>query len=1051
MDDTGIEPGTSRMLSAYFVSTTSRLSRRQRSSHHPVYFSFKFRQLTKPELVGKGTWREPRWIYFDDYKESLKDFIDRAFALQAALAPELRLIAILEQIQTQIKLDARNRAICLQAECRGDPELAQQQKDDALRARSPYDSNVPANESFTALKTRVKVIRKEANIPSLKGPDGTLYTDTPHISLIAQLFYKDIYEHKGAPQGYQRFLEKVPKPVIDQMMESSTQDNLDAPFTETELQETLKAAKHKSAPGMDGFTYKFYDTFFDQFKDLLLEVFELAAKGSPVSRQRNTSVIRLLPKDGDPTDISNYRPISLINTELKIFTHMVNRRMQKTMDFLVHPAQTGFVPTRQMSTNLSSMDHYINVYGKRVPWIVGMLDFRKAYDSISQEWIIMVLEHVGFPPRIVNCVKAVQAKAASTINIRGVLSGVVPLRSGVRQGCPLSPTLFAIAIDPFIRALESVMVGLRHLLAPSDVRKRLWEEIQELRQDNTQSKQRKTIKPKRGRKRDTQPQASHPPPESDPPLSMKVSAFADDVALFMSGHDDVRATGKVIVEFQAASKLCLNPSKTIVQWVRPPQDTVSPPDPILNEALAEFWPSAPPKNPGEPRQFTVPKPSGTMFRYLGIHFGDKEQVDKHYKEFIKKLETLLRGYALFGLKHHSKAWMLNMFFLSKLVFYIPYVESFTDAVVEKFRTMCCDKINGRLAGENKNNRRTFNDELIYQPLRAAGIGLLNIVEQARSLRATRAWRFFYGDSPARQNALFLFASEPVDKDLHPATRMNKLIWFGGDNWHWHHFLSKSMNGCLRELIVLSRVAGLKEPPFVMVGHDKWKALRETVGMFDCQRRANPVAIMSQHQEAYLMSQLDVEEAEAQNSWRDKFTVMKNDHWREILPPEIDKNDKKWLKANDFLGKHYRRDAKSAATLHMLRLSRLPFTRWYPKTDHYAYKDIGCSSCRLYKEKSYLHEHLFVNCPVSHAICSMIEVPLPARMADWILLEDKEGPLNYIRELAHALWQFERTMRRTGLVGTDPEVQRDHAHLFTRVTSAYRYDLWAKEVRERAAA
>ncbi|KAG5372440.1 hypothetical protein CJU90_0080 [Yarrowia sp. C11] len=260
-----------------------------------------------------------------------------------------------------------------------------------------------------------------------------------------------------------------------------------------------------------------------------------------------------------------------------------------------------------------------------------------------------------------------------------------------------------------------------------------------------------------------------------------------------------------------------------------------------------------------------------------------------------------------------------------------------------------------------------------------------------------------------------------------------------------------MNGCLRELIALSRVAGLKEPPFVMVGHDKWKEMRETVGMFDGQRRANPVAIMSQHQEAFLMSQLDVEEAEAQNSWRKEFTVMKNDHWREILPPEIDPDDKKWLKANDFLGKHYRRDAKSADTLHMLRLSRLPFTRWYPKTDHYAYKDIGCSSCRLYKEKSYLHEHLFVNCPVSHAICSMIEVPLPARMADWILLEDKEGPLNYIRELAHALWQFERTMRRTGLVGTDPEVQRNHAHLFTRVTSAYRYDLWAKEVRERAAA
>ncbi|KAE8170705.1 hypothetical protein BKA90DRAFT_66278, partial [Yarrowia lipolytica] len=56
------------------------------------------------------------------------------------------------------------------------------------------------------------------------------------------------------------------------------------------------------------------------------------------------------------------------------------------------------------------------------------------------------------------------------------------------------------------------------------------------------------------------------------------------------------------------------------------------------------------------------------------------------------------------------------------------------------------------------------------------------------------------------------------------------------------------------------------------------------------------------------------------------------------------------------------------------------------------------------------------------------VPLPSKMADWILLEAKDGPLNYIRELAHALWQFERAMRKTGLVGTDSVVQRDFAHL-----------------------
>jgi hypothetical protein len=68
--------------------------------------------------------------------------------------------------------------------------------------------------------------------------------------------------------------------------------------------------------------------------------------------------------------------------------------------------------------------------------MLGMFFFKKAYDSISQEWIIMVLEHVGFPPRIINYIKAVQAKAASTSNIRGVLSGVIPILSGFSPRTP---------------------------------------------------------------------------------------------------------------------------------------------------------------------------------------------------------------------------------------------------------------------------------------------------------------------------------------------------------------------------------------------------------------------------------------------------------------------------------------------------------------------------------------------------------------------------------------------------------------------------------------
>ena len=249
-----------------------------------------------------------------------------------------------------------------------------------------------------------------------------------------------------------------------------------------------------------------------------------------------------------------------------------------------------------------------------------------------------------------------------------------------------------------------------------------------------------------------------------------------------------------------------------------------------------------------------------------------------------------------------------------------------------------------------------------------------------------------------------------------------------------------MDRCLRGLAKLSPIAVLAEPPADLRPRAQWSSERTKVDLFERQRRENPIATMSREQVAYLESQIDVPVKVAKDSWRDRFKVMKNKHWLETLPSELDPNHLHWLKTNQFLSKHYRRDDKSAATLHMLRLSRLPFTRWYPKSRSVQYRDIGCSSCQLFKQKNYLHEYLFVNCPASKAICQKIGVPLPSKMADWILLEAKDGPLNYIRELAHALWQFERAMRKTGLVGTDPVVQRDFAHLFTRASAAYRRDM-----------
>lgn len=190
---------------------------------------------------------------------------------------------------------------------------------------------------------------------------------------------------------------------------------------------------------------------------------------------------------------------------------------------------------------------------------------------------------------------------------------------------------------------------------------------------------------------------------------------------------------------------------------------------------------------------------------------------------------------------------------------------------------------------------------------------------------------------------------------------------------------------------------------------------------------------------YLLDLIRLKPAEAMADWRNHFTIMKNKHWLALLPLEKDPGHAQWLKANKLLSKHYRIDARSAETLHMLRLCRLPVVRHPAQATVFKYQGPGCGLCRDYPHKDFLHRHIFVDCPAVDSMCRLVDVPRPGKMEDWVLTEAQYGFMHSIRDLAHAIWRFERTMRAKGLVGTDPEVQHDHRYLFQRVVFAYQSD------------
>jgi len=112
------------------------------------------------------------------------------------------------------------------------------------------------------------------------------------------------------------------------------------------LNDALSSFADNKTPGEDGFTNEFYEAFFDLlWKDLLNSYNEAFRKGSLSISQRK-GIITLAPKgDTNLTDLTNWRPISLLNVDYKILSKLLAMRVEKYLPNLIHTDQTTGRPS----------------------------------------------------------------------------------------------------------------------------------------------------------------------------------------------------------------------------------------------------------------------------------------------------------------------------------------------------------------------------------------------------------------------------------------------------------------------------------------------------------------------------------------------------------------------------------------------------------------------------------------------------------------------------------------------------------------------------------
>lgn len=295
--------------------------------------------------------------------------------------------------------------------------------------------------------------------------------------------------------------------------------NLDDPFTEEEILAAINDIPHDKAPGPDGFTGLFYKTCWPIIRQDIIcainSIYNLRCRDFNLLNKAN---IVLIPKKDGPEGIADYRPISLIHGFAKLVSKLLAARLAPHLNQLISPCQSAFIKGRSIHDNFMYVRNLARrLHRNKTPTLFLKLDISKAFDSVRWDYLLTLLQKRGFPPKWCSWLAATLASSTSRVLLNGCPLDPIAHRRGLRQGDPLSPLLFILAIDPLHSLLaEATDRGLLSKVSNRNVR-------------------------------------------------FRASMYADDAAIFLKPTTkDVRNMQQLLLFFGDATGLCTNLQKTSV-------------------------------------------------------------------------------------------------------------------------------------------------------------------------------------------------------------------------------------------------------------------------------------------------------------------------------------------------------------------------------------------------------------------------------------------------------------------------------------------------------
>nr|KAG5700998.1 hypothetical protein BaRGS_022709 [Batillaria attramentaria] len=346
-------------------------------------------------------------------------------------------------------------------------------KKTALNTSRTRRAKAKAQEEYTAADREVKRstrkdkrdyidnLANQAEEAALQGNLKDLYQVTKKLAGKFQQTDKPVNDKNGHPlttteeqlkRWAEHFRELLNRPIPETPpdippAETELPINCDKP-SKAEIRKAIMTLSNGKAAGPDEIPAEAIKADTETAVNMLHSLFSKIWEKEEVPAQWKEGIVIKLPKKGDLRDCSNYRGIMLLSVPGKVLNRILLERMREAVDPVLRDQQAGFRRNRSCADQIASLRIIVEQSLEwNSPLYINFIDYEKAFDSVDREAPWKLLRHYGVPGKIISLILCTYKDMSCRIAHAGQLSESFEVKTGVRQGCLLSPFLFLLVID----------------------------------------------------------------------------------------------------------------------------------------------------------------------------------------------------------------------------------------------------------------------------------------------------------------------------------------------------------------------------------------------------------------------------------------------------------------------------------------------------------------------------------------------------------------------------------------------------------------------------